>query len=202
MAAASLPRYTPEQYLELELSAECKSEYLDGQIFAMAGASLPHELIVSNLMSLLGPVASGQGCRVLGSNMRVRTSPRGLYTYPDLSITCGKILTATPGDTLENPATIVEVLSPCTEAFDRGRKFEFYQTIPTLREYILIAQGKPRVEQFIRAGDNLWTIRFLTGLDAVLSLHAFAAEIPLPAIYRDVDLTPKTETGTLPDPRL
>jgi Uma2 family endonuclease len=201
MAAAPLPRLTPDQYLELELKAEFKSEYLDGQIFAMAGASLPHELIVSNLMSLLGPIAIAQGCRLLGSNMRLRTSPDGLYTYPDLTITCGRIRTSPPADTLENPTAIFEILSPSTEAFDRGRKFELYQTIPTLREYTLISQEKPRAEQFVRAGDNLWTLRFLTGMDAVLHLQTLAAEIPLAAIYRDVDLSPQNETGTLPDPR-
>jgi Uma2 family endonuclease len=137
---------TPEQYLEIERPAERKSEYYNGEMFAMAGAKRAHNLLVTNLLAGLHRQLRSRPCEVYPSDMRVRVSATGLYTYPDIVAVCGEqqFLDDTE-DTLLNPGLLVEVLSPSTEAYDRGRKFEQYKTLDSLREYMLVASERIHV---------------------------------------------------------
>ncbi|MDQ2806769.1 MAG: Uma2 family endonuclease, partial [Chloroflexota bacterium] len=163
MSAQPKHYYTPEEYLSLERAATYKSEYLAGEIFpmieaeeghageicAMAGAGEDHTTIAANLVRLLGNAFQGRPCRVYGSDMRVRVAASGLYTYPDVVAVCGPREFADPHrDTLLNPTVIFEILSPSTEGYDRGKKFANYRQIPTLTDYVLVAQDEPLVEHF------------------------------------------------------
>ena len=137
---------TPEAYLTLEESAPEKNEYVDGEIFAMTCASEPHNLIVVNTVRELGNQLKKRPCKVYASDMRVKVSPTGLFTYPDVVVVCGQAqFDDSHRDTLLNPTLIVEVLSESTEAYDRGRKFEHYRKLESLAEYVLIAQHRLHV---------------------------------------------------------
>jgi Uma2 family endonuclease len=187
MATAALTWYTPEEYLALERNAEFKSEYVDGRIVAMTGASAPHVTIVGNVSAELRSHLRGGPCRAYASDMRVQIGGGSRYTYPDVAVACGRqefldgVL-----DTLTNPALIVEVLSPSTEAYDRGEKFQHYRMIETLQEYVLAAQDKPLVERFVRHGE-FWQLAVVSGLDASLELTSVGCTIPLREIYENVE---------------
>src|ERR1019366_2678061 len=150
---------TPEQYLEIERQAEFKSEYYDGEMFAMGGARRGHNLIVWNLAGELGQQLRKRPCEAYQHDMRVRVSATGLYAYPDTVIVCGEpqFLDATQ-DTLLNPTVIVEVLSPSTEAYDRGRKFELYRAIPSLTHYLLVSPERMSAELFTRQEEGRWLL--------------------------------------------
>jgi Uma2 family endonuclease len=146
---------TPEQYLEIERKAEYKSEYFRGEMFAMAGASRAHNLLVAHLLRDLGQQLRGKPCEIYPSDMRVRVSSTGLYTYPDVVAVCGEPkLLDNQLDTLLNPHLIVEVLSPSTEAYDRGRKFEHYQSIESLGEYLMITCDRIHADLHTRRPDG------------------------------------------------
>jgi len=144
MSALPKPFVTPEQYLEIERKADYKSEYHSGQVFAMAGASREHNLLVGSIVRRLGNLLDGRPCETYPSDMRVLVSATGLYTYPDVSVACGEpeFLDGSL-DVLLNPLLIVEVLSPSTESYDRGAKFALYQRLPSLQEYVLVSQNAP-----------------------------------------------------------
>lgn len=149
MSAQPQKHYTPEEYLELEREADYKSEYYQGEIFAMAGAGRYHNRIVENLSIEIGTFLKKKLCRTYSSDQRIHIPANGLYTYPDLLIVCGKDqLLDEKKDTILNPKAIVEVLSESTEAYDRGEKFHFYRSIPTLDEYILIDSRRIAAEVF------------------------------------------------------
>jgi Uma2 family endonuclease len=141
----------PKQYLEIERQAERKSEYWQGEMFALAGADEPHNLLVTNINGQLYTQLRSSACRIYSNDMRVRVSATGLYTYPDILVVCGvpQFLDGRR-DTLLNPALIVEVLSPLTEAYDRGRKFEHYQSIDSLKQYVLAASERVHADLFTR----------------------------------------------------
>jgi Uma2 family endonuclease len=178
---------TPEEYLALERAAEFRSELIDGQIVAMSGASFGHNLIAGNLFGSLHYQLRGQPCRIFTVDLRVRVTPTGLYTYPDLVGLC-----AAPRfdddqtDTLVNPELIVEVLSPSTEAYDRGEKFAQYRALDSLCEYVLVAQDRMRVEHY-RRQEAQWVLTALDGPDAVLSLESIGCTVRLAEIYEKVD---------------
>jgi Uma2 family endonuclease len=135
---------TPNEYLILERQAPYKSEYRDGQIVAMSGASRQHNIITANVVAELHAQLKQRSCTVLPSDMRVKVTSTGLYTYPDVVVVCGEALfDDNQQDTLLNPTLIVEVLSKSTEAYDRGDKFKHYRHLPSLAEYLLISQDKP-----------------------------------------------------------
>lgn len=187
MATAALTYYTPEEYLALERHAEFKSEYIDGRIVAMTGASAPHNLITGNVFAELRAHFRGRPCLPFIGDMRVQVEKGRRYTYPDVVAVCGKpeyldgVL-----DTLMNPALIVEILSTSTEAYDRGEKFRHYRTIETLQEYVLVAQDQPLVERFVRHGE-FWHLGTVSGLDASLELTSVGCTIPLREIYENVE---------------
>jgi Uma2 family endonuclease len=149
---------TEEEYLEYERKAETKSEYYRGELFAMAGAKATHNIILSNLIRELGNSLRKKPCTVFPSDMRVRVSSTGLYTYPDLSIVCEKpIYLDSKEDTLINPSVILEILSDSTEAYDRGAKFQMYRNIPELKEYILVSTKYKKIESFVRSTES-WVL--------------------------------------------
>lgn len=188
----SLPerrRYSEAEYLALELTAATKHEYHRGEIIAMVGASMDHNQITINLSTLLHVRLAGGACRVFASDFRVRVSAFGDYSYPDVVVVCGKPrLGEMKPDTLINPAIIFEVLSPSTEAYDRGDKFAAYRTIETLQEYVLVSPAVLRVEQFTRMEGGLWRLREVAGREASLELSSVNCTLPLRDVYDLVEI--------------
>jgi Uma2 family endonuclease len=182
------PYLTPEEYLAIERQAETRSEYLGGEMFAMAGASRWHNLIVTNLSREISSQLRDRPCEVYSNELRVRIPATGLYTYPDLVVVCGEPELEDDDhlDTLLNPTLIIEVLSPNTEAYDRGKKFEHYQAIPSLAEYVLVSQEAPRVEQFLRQDGNRWLLTAAAGMDARIALPSIQCELALAEVYLKV----------------
>lgn len=157
MEPAPKIKYTEEQYLEMERKSTSKNEYYAGEIFAMGGASYKHNLIVGNTYGLIWNFLKGKPCKVFPSDLRVKVSKTGMYTYPDLSIVCGKpILVDKEFDTLTNPVVLIEVLSKSTEDYDRGSKFTFYRQIDSLQEYVLISSESQKIEKFRKLPDGNW----------------------------------------------
>ncbi|CAG0981413.1 hypothetical protein ANRL3_02154 [Anaerolineae bacterium] len=178
---------TPEEYLALEEKADHKSEYCDGEIFAMAGASNNHNLIAGNVHAVLHQLLSKRPCRTYINDMRLHVKRSGLYTYPDVMVVCGKI-EFVPGrdDTVLNPIVLVEVWSDSTKEYDRGAKFAMYRQIPTLQEYVMIDQTQPYVEHYRRDG-NFWVLETLEQMETVLALPSLECEIPLATMYEKVE---------------
>jgi Uma2 family endonuclease len=188
MASNAVSKLTEEQYLALERDAEFKSEFLDGVMYALSGGSLAHSALQRNIISRLHAALGGGECQVFTADLRVRVSAR-MYAYPDMSVVCGKPLLADERkDVLLNPVVIFEVLSPSTEPYDRGIKFQLYRTIESLREYILVDQNKVRVEQYIRQDATTWTLRDHPGLETELKMDSIGISLPLGRIYEGVDL--------------
>lgn len=189
MSLQPKPRLTPEDYLALERSADFKSEYFNGEIFAMPGASESHNTIVVNVSSEIRQQLKKRPCKVYANDMRVKVDPTGLYTYPDVVVTCGKAqFDDTHLDTLLNPVLIVEVLSDSTEAYDRGRKFEHYRKLDSLVEYVLIAQNRPHIESYRRQADQQWLLRECSELDGTLRLLSIDCDLALAEVYDKVEL--------------
>ncbi|HEV8040160.1 MAG TPA: Uma2 family endonuclease [Bryobacteraceae bacterium] len=187
MASHSVTKLTEEQYLALDRAAEFKSEYFDGEMFAMSGASMRHTDLQSNLHGELYAALRDKDCRVHGPDFRIRVSSR-MYTYPDISVVCGKRLLADDSqDALLNPAVIIEVLSPSTESYDRGLKLQAYRTIASLQDYILINQNEIRIEQYTRLENNLWILRDYQSLDEELAISSIGVSLPLSRIYNRVE---------------
>lgn len=188
VSSATRPRLSVDDYLRLERAAAQRSEYLSGDTFLMAGASREHNLVVLNVAAELRARLRGSPCEVYPSDMRVST-PSGLFTYPDVSVACSPTF-RTPGtDTLLNPVLLVEVLSPTTEAFDRGRKFEHYRSLDALREYLLVSTAEARIERFRRT-ETGWLFDEAAGLDAAMALSSVPAELPLAEVFARVTLGP------------
>ena len=187
--AAAQTYFTPEEYLALERKAHCKSEYLSGQILAMSGASRKHSLIVTNISGELYIQFKGRGCEVHTNDMRVRPGPRDAYVYPDVVVVCGKPQFEDAAfDTLLNPIVIVEVLSPSTEAYDRGEKFRRYQQLASLKEYVLVSQDKVQVEHYHRHGEQ-WGLNAYRAIEDVVFFPAIGCALPLRDIYARITVT-------------
>ena len=178
----------PAEYLAFERAqTDAKHEYLDGEITAMSGASLEHNLIAVNVLTALRTQMRGRPCNVFSGDMRVKVSATGLYTYPDISALCGeRQLEDDTFDTLLNPSVIIEILSPSTEAYDRGVKFAHYQSIESLQVYALIAQDKRRIEIYRRQESDNWLYSAVEGLDAKVSLDAISCELTAADVYEGV----------------
>lgn len=189
-------RYTPAEYLEFERQAIDRHEYHDGEIVAMIAGSLERSLIAANMTGELGNALKGKRCRVANCNLRVRISRQGRYVYPDALVFCGPPQ-FDPQDeqrhTLLNPRVIIEVLSPSTEAYDRGEKFAHYRQIESFEEYVLISQDKPNVESWLRQSDGAWSIATHTALDGAATVRCLGATIPLAEIYAGVEWPAKPE---------
>ena len=184
----SLPQthisHSVEEYLELERAADERHEYLDGQIYLVAGESIEHSTINANVTTRLNIVLIGTPCRVLSPNMKVRTCPTGLYAYPDAAVVCGEPqFHDDRRDILINPTVIVEVLSPSTEASDRGEKFLRYQQLESLVDYLLVAQTTPRIEHFTRQPDDRWLYSTTTKLTDSVHLASINCELRLSEVF-------------------
>lgn len=178
---------TPEAYLARERQADYKSEYLDGAVIAMVGTSRVHNLIVWNVLAGLHQQMRGRPCEAYGNDMRVKVSPTGLYTYPDVAALCGEVqLEDAHQDTLLNPSTLIEVLSPSTEAYDRGAKFAHYRALACLQEYVLIAQDTPRVELYERQPDDRWLLTAVEDLEAIVMVPSITCVLKLAEVYERV----------------
>ena len=197
--AAETRRYTPEEYLALERKAPFKSEFYRGEIFAMSGASREHSLVAGNFYRVLGNQLLDRPCEAHIADMRVRVLPTGLYTYPDVVAVCGEPrFEDDQVDTLLNPSLIVEVLSPSTEDYDRGKKFDHCRRIESLREYVLVSQDRVRVERFTRQGED-WVLTIIEQRKATLGLASVGVDIPLRVIYARVEV-PDAEDGPPGEP--
>lgn len=187
MSSAPKRKLSLEEYFVIERTAQFKSEYFDGEMFAIAGASAAHNCIKDNLIMELGNRLKGTNCRTLSSDQRLKVERTGLVTYPDVMIICGKVeLSADDQDTITNPVAIVEILSPRTERYDRTTKFRNYQTLNTLNEYILIAQDEPLCERYVRQDDGSWALVSFVGLTAKLIFTSVVADIPLADLYSGI----------------
>ncbi len=188
MSTAPTRRISPQEYLAQERRADFKSEYLRGEVFAMAGATYEHALIKDNLARKAGNQLENGPCRALTSDMRVKVNATGLYTYPDIAIVCDKPQFEDEAfDTLLNPRAVVGVLSDSTEKYDRGAKFGHYRQIPSLEEYVLVAQDRPLVERYVRRGDGSWVLTIFEGLSATFAFASIPARISLAEIYNGVE---------------
>jgi Uma2 family endonuclease len=198
MSTLSKSYLTPEQYLEIERKAEFKSEYYQGEMFAMSGARFAHIQIVANAMRELGLQLLDRPCQPLSSDMRVCVAPVGLYTYPDVVVVCGelKFLDGT-FDTLLNPTVIIEVLSESTEAYDRIRKFELYGSLESLAEYVMISSLRVRVERYTRQPDGTWNYGSKTSLEDTIDLKSVDCHLRLAGLYKRVAFAqPPPQSGS------
>jgi Uma2 family endonuclease len=174
-----------------------RHEYLDGEVWAMAGESLEHSTICTNLIYLIVGQLRGKPCRALSPNMKVRTTPAGLYSYPDLTVVCGEpIFHDEHRDVLVNPTVIAEVLSPTTEAFDRGTKWIRYQQIATLSDYLLIAQNRPLIEHYIRQTDGRWLYSIAKNLVESVEITSIDCHLPLTEVYERIEFASEGKTLT------
>lgn len=187
----AFPYFSPEQYLSLERVSEIRHEYLDGSVYAMSGESPEHSTICFNLYVAVGLQLKGTSCRGFSPNMKIRTDTGGLYAYPDLAVVCGEPkFHDERRDVILNPTVIFEVLSRSTENYDRGEKLLRYTTqIESLRDYVLIAQQRPRVECFSRQPDGTWASSEVEGLGNTLALPSINCRISLADVYDRIDFS-------------
>lgn len=184
---ASLPatRLTEDEYLAIERVAETKSEFHEGQMFAMAGGTPVHSQLSTRMGGLLDRGVP-KGCRTYNSDLRIKVVSVGMYTYADSVVVCGDLqCDGDHRDVVVNPLLLVEVLSPSTEAYDRGKKFELYRTIPTFREYLLVHQDRPHTEHYSRQEDGSWLLRERAGPDAAAKIARLNVQISLADLYAD-----------------
>lgn len=176
------------EYLEAERKALNKHEYYRGEIFAMAGATIEHNILFGNLFGELTNKLKGKNCKPFGSDLRVHIPSNSLFTYPDITVICGKIETAEgKPDTVLNPSVIFEVLSEATKDYDRGSKFMLYRAIKTLKEYILIeSTGSVMIEKYQINNDGLWELQEYKNQEDILKIEHLDIEIPLSEIYAGV----------------
>jgi len=181
--------YSKEEYLEMEAAADYKSEYYQGEIFAMSGGSPKHSVICVNLIWCIRGGIRNKNCIGFESNMKLEIAEADAYVYPDLMVVCGDVrLAENTTDVIMNPVLVIEVLSPGTESFDRGKKFEYYRTVPSLKEYVLVSQDKPKIETYFRHDKNLWQSTMIEGLDKNVLFQSLDYEVALEEIYYKTDL--------------
>ena len=191
MSAQPQTKLTEEEYLAIEERAEFKSEFYRGEMFALSGGSLPHAEIGGTIIALLWPGVRAKGCKIYNSELKVRTQRGGLYAYPDATVVCGELQYA-EGTThvITNPTVVIEVLSPSTEAYDRGFKSSEYRKISSLKEYAFISQTEPRVEIYGRKSNGEWgEFSEYFGLDAAAKFHSLDCTISLADLYSGVSFT-------------
>lgn len=187
--AETKPLLSIEQYLDLERKSQIRSEYLNGEMFAMSGASRNHNVIVANTLASLHAQLRGRDCEVYANDMRVRVPSTDLFTYPDVVVVCGKPQFDDPElDTLLNPKLIVEVLSKSTADYDRGTKFAHYRTMASLADYVLIAQDRVHVENFARQADGRWLLSETDDPKSVLEIPSIRCRLVLAEVYERVSV--------------
>ena len=194
MAAEPRPLISREAYLALEDESDERHEYIAGEVFAMVGGTEPHGLIIGNVIAALHGPTRRRGCRIYPGEVRIAISAIDIYTFPDVSLVCGQPQhEGSRRDIILNPKVVIEVLSPSTERYDRGQKFQYYQHLPSLDTYILVAHEMPLIEQYVRQSDQKWLYSAARGLDAILSLPTLECSLVLADVYDLVEcprLTP------------
>ena len=189
-------KLTVEEYFAIELKADRKSEFFDGEMFMMAGASREHNIVVRNLVVRFHGQLELCSCQIFFSDMRLKVSRTGLYTYPDLLIVCDPPEYAPENrDTLTNPQVVIEVLSDSTERYDRTTKFRHYKQLPSVKEYVLVSQSEPLIERYTRLSDETWAQADFVGLDATFTLATVKVSIPMSYIFRGVEFQQTTDRG-------
>ena len=180
--------YTPEEYLALEEKAKTKSEYFRGKIYQMAGASVNHNRITSNLCGLLFAALEGKACDAFAGDMRLLVQANGLYTSPDIMVVCGSLLLAKNSpNTVINPVAIIEVLSETTAEYDRTDKFDLYKELPTRQNYVMAEQDRPYLQCYQRGIAQSWLVETYHGLEESLYLPSLEVRLPLRQIYNRVE---------------
>jgi Uma2 family endonuclease len=183
------PRFlaSREEYFEWEDKANHKSEYLSGEIVAMSGGSLNHNTIGVNVISSLHHLLRRGPCRVFNSDTKLEIASDGSYVYPDAMVVCGEVKTAEDrNDIVTNPVLVIEVLSPPTENLDRGKKIRYYQSLPTLQEYILISSQLPYIESYFRQSENSWQFTVARELTDTLSIQSLRLQVTLADWYENI----------------
>jgi Uma2 family endonuclease len=199
VALSSNGYFSPDDYLELEGRSDVKHEYIDGQIYAMAGSTKAHNIISLNLALALRSRLIGNNCQVFMADIRVMLLNQRRYYYPDVVVACEDNNGAN-SSIVQYPRIIVEVLSESTESFDRGKKFQDYRTLPSLQAYILVNAQQYWVECFQRTAQNFWLLKSYEGLEAIADIEALNLTIPLVEIYATLDLPALVdEVGMEPD---
>lgn len=189
MIAEAMPFLSPEEYLAFEETADVRHEYLDGEIFAMAGASSDHASLVGNIFVVLSPFVRGQGCRIYPQDVKAKIEGKSRYYYPDILVTCDA-RDREERYVKQHYTLIVEVLSEGTEAFDRGKKFEDYRRTESLEEYVLVAQDRVCVEVFRRKAKGRWELESY-GVGDEVRLDSLGARFAIEQLYIDVDIPPE-----------
>jgi Uma2 family endonuclease len=188
MTTQTVTHVTPDEYLAAERLSETRSEYLDGGVYPMTGASLSHSRIVINVATELALQLRERDCDVLIADMKVRLPDLRKFFYPDVVVACGELqFHDERKDIITNPDLVIEALSPSTEAFDRGAKFRAYQTIESLKEYVLVSQEKPLIEQYVRDEGGEWRYKAAEGLESSLALPSIECTLSLSAVYKRVE---------------
>lgn len=201
MQQPSTPRFTLAEYLALEEVAQFKNDFYRGQISPRIGCNIRHNIIVGNITAQLHNRLRKSDNRVCNSDQRIRVPAVDLDTYPDASVVCGQVqLDTEDPNAIINPCVIIEVLSPSTECFDRGKKFDLYREIHTLQEYILVVQDQPHVERFVRQAAGIWNLTFSKGLASKLTISSIAFSLPLADVYEDVKFVSGGESATAANP--
>jgi Uma2 family endonuclease len=187
LAVYGKTKFTIEEYLEMENASTIKHEYYKGEIFAMSGAKLNHNRIFASLFSALASKLKGKSCKPFGSDLRVYIDSNSLFTYPDITIVCGKVETKDNDEfNVLNPKVIIEILSSSTKNYDRGDKFKLYRDIPSLKEYVLIDSEKIGVEVFRLNTQQHWELEEYNSLGKELYIQAIDTKVLLEDIYEDV----------------
>lgn len=198
MTAQPQPLYSVAEYLAIERNGMHKHEYYRGEIFALAGSSEAHNLILGNIVTSLNVQLKQRACRVYPSDMRLKIPRTGLYTYPDISVVCGPpLFDDGHHDTLLNPIVVIEILSPSTERYDRGKKFQHYRTIPGLCNYLLVAQDEYHIDHFVHQEGENWLLTAYHGRSAMLSLVSIGCTLALADVYDKVDIVAADEPPPL-----
>lgn len=193
MSSQIIHYISPEEYLKRERQAEYRSEYLNGEIFAMTGASRGHNLISGNIFGEIRQQLKGSSCEAYLGDMRVRVTFNGLYTYSDVVVVCQEpMFEDEQVDTLLNPAVLVEVLSKSTERYDRIAKTTYYRTLDSLTEHLLVAQEEVRLEQYVKQENGEWQVFYYSSLDNVVELRSIGCSLALRDVYDKVAFAPTT----------
>jgi Uma2 family endonuclease len=187
-AVAEPTHLSIEDYLSAERAAECKSEYVDGEVFAMSGASIPHNQIGASLSRELGKQLAGRPCNSFTSDMKVWMPLTSTFAYPDASALCGSIETYDEHkDIITNPSFIAEILSESTATYDRGNKFKAYASLLSLQEYLLVSQDEIEAERRMRKGDNTWELQTFSDPEDIITLPSIGCELRLGDLYDKVE---------------
>lgn len=207
MSTVAVRKYSVAEYLAQEAASTVRHEYYRGEIFAMAGNTPQHNKIQGNLYYRLRQALEGSPCEPYGSDQRIRIEAVNLFTYPDVVVIFGELeFAANDSMAITNPRVVFEILSPSTEAYDRGEKFELYQHLASLQEYILVSQDRAHIDRFVRQPDGDWRLRPFAGLEDELEIESLKCRIPLALVYENVKFAPplgvhgsepsKTDNGT------